>query len=78
MGNMHMSVVTNCPCGSAHEMTPGILAIYDQVTAGADPLIKVQITGCGTWLIPRLYIACHGIKGAEVEALAAQYGWPAA
>ena len=72
------SVVTTCPCGSTHPMAPGVLAVLDQITAGLPATIAIDVVGSGKWLVPRVYIACHGIKGADVPALAEQYGWPAA
>lgn len=59
-------------------MTPGVLAAFDQVTAGLPETIPVEVTGSGKWLVPRIYIACHGLKGHELAGLAEQYGWPSA
>lgn len=67
---------TDCPCGEHHELAPGILAVYDQVTAGLDPSIKVQVAGIGSWSVPRVYLACHGVIGGELPELAERYGWP--
>lgn len=69
-----LSEVDGCPCGDRHLMTPGGLAALEQVTAGLDPLVTVGMPG-GAWRVPRLYIACHGLKAADLPQLAAVYGW---
>lgn len=30
----------------------------------------------GCWRVPRIYIACHGIKSETLAALARRFGWP--
>lgn len=59
-----------CPCGDAHEALLPLLAVLRDVP----PTIPVT-TLAGSWAVPRLYIAAHGLKGFEVPMLAARYGW---
>ena len=69
-----LSEVTGCCCGDRHLMTPGGLAALERVTAGLDPLVTVS-TPAGAWRVPRLYIACHGLKAADLPRLAGVHGW---
>jgi len=29
----------------------------------------------GNWRVPRVFIACHGLKAADLPAVAARYGF---
>jgi len=49
-------------------------AAFRSVTAGLDLAVAVR-TPDGCWLVPRLYIACHGLKAAELPELAGRYGF---
>jgi hypothetical protein len=40
----------------------------------SDPLVTLS-TLLGSWRVPRISIAAHGIKAADVARLAEQYGW---
>lgn len=62
-----------CDCGTAHQAPPAVAAFI--AALGRD--VKVTAGTSGTWLVPRIYIAAHGIKAAEVPALAERYGWKA-
>jgi hypothetical protein len=33
------------------------------------------LPGGGSWRVPRLFIACHGLKATDLPQLAAVYGW---
>jgi hypothetical protein len=66
--------VIGCPCGASHQMDARTKAEYDKVTAGIDPLITVT-TGAGSWRVPRIFIACHGVKASELAEVAEQYGF---
>lgn len=72
MGRM-VSVI-GCPCGDSHPMDARTKAEYDKVTAGVDPLITVTI-GAGSWRVPRIFIACHGVKPVELPEVAEQHGF---
>lgn len=63
-----------CPCGEQHLLPAQPLLEFD-TALGAD----ITVTGtAGSWLVPRVFIAAHGLKEAELPALAAAYGWPEA
>jgi hypothetical protein len=66
--------VDDCPCGSQHTLSWDSWVAYERVTEGQPPTVMIA-TPEGSWLVPRLYIACHGLKASEVPALAKQYGW---
>lgn len=64
-----------CPCGEVHELPASVRAAYESVTAGLPPLMRVFVPDVGCWLVPRIYIAVHGLKADELPALAEQYGF---
>ena len=66
--------VDDCPCGSGHEMPHAALDAYRRVTAGKPATVPLSTTR-GTWRVPRIYIACHGIKADELPEIAARYGF---
>lgn len=66
--------ITNCCCGVVHRMTRDSWNKFQSVTRGKHPNMPVG-TGLDCWLVPRVYIACHGIKATELPALARQYEW---
>jgi hypothetical protein len=74
------TVPFECPCGSVHEFPavrhtvrgprPAVLA--DLLRRRPRP--KVTVPG-GTWRVPRVWVAAHGLKADELPALAERYGW---
>ena len=48
---------------------------FDQVTAGLDATVTIAVSGRGAYRVPRLYIACHGLRAADLPAIAAQLGF---
>lgn len=66
-----------CPCGEAHEMTSQVREAYENVTLGLPPAVKVT-AGQRAWLVPRIFIAVHGLKAGELPGLAERYGFPEA
>lgn len=71
-----MSVtVKGCPCGKAHQMASDSWAQLQRVTKSLNPLVQVTDGKVDTWLVPRLYIACHGLVWAELPVLAERYGF---
>lgn len=64
-----------CPCGEVHELSASVRAGYESVTAGLPPSVPVAVPGVGRWLVPRIYIAVHGIKAQELPELAERYGF---
>jgi hypothetical protein len=69
-------MMDRCPCGRAlHYENPKTQAQVQSYIDELGPDIKVE-TPAGAWLIPRHYIALHGIKAPDIPLLAAVYGWP--
>jgi hypothetical protein len=66
--------VDGCPCGVLHMMSADVLATYGHVTAGLPSTVTVE-TPDGRFAVPRIFIACHGLKAADLPALAARYGF---
>ncbi|HMH89938.1 MAG TPA: hypothetical protein VK586_02510 [Streptosporangiaceae bacterium] len=66
--------IAGCPCGQVHHLGQDRLAVLHGATGGLPPGIRVQ-TPAGAWVVPRLYIAMHGLAATDVPALAAKYGW---
>lgn len=64
-----------CPCGEQHDPAVEMAAAYFENTFGETVVVT---TPAGSWHVPRRWIAIHGLKGADVPALAAKYGWTAA
>lgn len=67
------SALERCPCGDIHELSAAVRAAYGQViTLAGNPTVVVE-TPDGRWRVPRIYIACHGLKAADLPALARRY-----
>lgn len=60
----------SCPCGQMHELGNAVTSLIE---AYGERVIVT--TSRGSWLVPRTYIAAHGIKGAELASLAGHYQW---
>lgn len=70
-----MRVVDGCCCGLSHRMSDASWRKYREVTRGKPDDVPVgNVYGC--WRVPRIYIACHGLKADELAVLAARFGWP--
>lgn len=66
-----MSVpLTRCPCGLSHDASEGVRALL----ATVEPNVPVR-TIWGTWSVPRVFIAAHGLKAFELPMLARKYGF---
>lgn len=68
-------IISGCPCGSPHECAAEAWAAFKRVTQGLSEDVPV-ITWQGTYVVPRIYIALHGISTTDLPGLAARYGWP--
>lgn len=64
-----------CPCGEVHELPAAVRTGYESVTAGLASSVPVKVPGTGCWLVPRIYIAVHGLKARELPELAERYGF---
>jgi hypothetical protein len=65
-------MVEGCPCGTVHEVDEGVWARFLRTAGGLSPDVTV-VTPDGRFLVPRRYIAIHGLKAAELPELAARY-----
>lgn len=64
-----------CPCGEIHFYPDGPTATYlAQMLLLLGSEIRVT-TPEDSWMVPRIFIAAHGLVAAELPALAARYGW---
>jgi len=64
-----------CPCGEDHLFLVGPGAVYLQgLILVRGPTVCIS-TAEGSWQVPRIYIAAHGMSAVELPALAALYGW---
>lgn len=63
-----------CPCGIVHELTPHTRTAYEDITAGLPYAVLVSVND-RAWQVPRIFIAAHGLKAAELPELAQRYGW---
>ncbi len=63
-----------CPCGQIHELSAGMRVAYENVTWGLPPTMLVEVAG-ERWRVPRIFIAVHGLKAAELPELATRYGF---
>lgn len=70
-----MAVIKGCPCGVTHEVDLPSQDSYERVTAGLPETVTIHVPGEGRWRVPRAFIACHGLKPAELPQLARQYGF---
>lgn len=64
-----------CPCGKPlHYTDPSLRAWVDDLVRTIGPCIRVK-TPFGTYMVPRHYIALHGLEGNEVHRMAKRYKW---
>jgi hypothetical protein len=63
-----------CPCGDARELSASVRFYYEATTPIAGDRAKIT-TADGTWLVPRIFVAVHGLKAAELPMLAGRYGF---
>ena len=68
------ATIGGCPCGAVHEMSRAAAAAYESVTAGKPAAVPLSTTA-GSWLVPRVFIACHGVKADDLARLAERYGF---
>ena len=63
-----------CPCGEIHELSAAARAAYENVICDLEPDVRIKVPG-GCWRVPRIFVAVHGLKAAELPALAERYGF---
>jgi hypothetical protein len=66
--------VNYCPCGTPHLISRRVWKQFRAVTENLPPDETVT-TPAGSWQVPRVYIAAHGLIAAELPGLAQYYGW---
>lgn len=60
----------SCPCGKGLHYTNATTAeMVKEMVCAFGPLLLVKVPGLGTWLVPRHYIALHGLKAADLPNL---------
>jgi hypothetical protein len=65
-----------CACGEPlHYRNPRFQALIESLVAQLGPDIRVTLPGGRSWMVPRHYIALHGVGNGELAYLAAKYGW---
>lgn len=65
-----------CDCGQLlHYSSPETRYYVEEQIRRLGSTVRVS-TQAGCWLVPRHYIALHGIKGYDVKELAIKYKWP--
>lgn len=68
----------SCPCGRPlHYADPDIQALVERMvtTQGADEAITVMTVPERTWMVPRHYLALHGLSADDLPRLAAELGF---
>jgi hypothetical protein len=63
-----------CPCGDDHAASRSWGLVASLIKEKGEH-VPVHVEGVGGWLVPRVYIAFHGLFAREIPALAKRYGW---
>lgn len=64
-----------CSCGEDHAGDLRLVVVADLVAQHGETIVVTLMDGRGSWLVPRIWIAFHGLKADEVPELAKWYGW---
>lgn len=64
-----------CPCGEDHDESTDAWKAVRNLVEKLGALVTVTIGGVGSWKVPRVYIALHGLKAQDLPTLAQTYGW---
>jgi len=67
-----------CACGAPiawHQIDPHLRREVERLIEALGPSLQVTV-GERTWLVPRFYIAAHGLAARDLPQLAVRYGWP--
>ena len=69
--------MNTCPCGEKlHYADHDDEAVVRLMVLQFGPDVKMVSLATGrAWMVPRHYVALHGIKERELPALAAQHEW---
>jgi hypothetical protein len=63
-----------CPCGDIHEFSAATRAAYENITRGLPETVLISVSG-RAWLVPRIFLAAHGLPAADLPELAGRYGF---
>lgn len=63
-----------CPCGAIHEFSAETRAVFLRMLLNYGTESKIT-TPQGTWMVPKVYIAAHGLRADELPHLAKVYGF---
>lgn len=63
----------NCPCGQEHIGSPSLPHVAKLVQELGETVVVTA--PAGSWHVPRVFIAMHGLKAEELASLADKYGW---
>ncbi len=71
------SLVDQCPCGRLlHYSNPQNEYMIRQMVRELGPEIRVTLLdGSRSWMIPRHFLALHGLKGQELVEVTRKYGF---
>ena len=72
MAKTGLTTIGGCPCGAVHERSRAAAVAYEKVTAGKPATVTLSSTA-GSWLVPRIFVACHGIKADDLAQIAERY-----
>lgn len=64
-----------CPCGDPHQHSVVAASFVESVIRDQGRQMKVSNTSGRMWLVPRIYIALHGLRVIDLPELAARYKW---
>ena len=64
-----------CPCGQVHRFPDLVAQHYLRRCIDELGDTVLVTTPAGSWLVPRVYIAAHGLAARDLPLLAAVYGW---
>ena len=67
-----------CPCGEPlHYRRPESQAKVEDLIAKLGSNVEIRLPSGKGWMVPRHYIALHGVRATALPTLASRYGWEA-
>jgi hypothetical protein len=58
-----------------HELSAPARLLFSLVTGGLPPEVIIRVPGLAAWKVPRIFIAVHGLRAADLPDLAPRYGF---
>lgn len=77
---MAVTMADVCDCGKTlqlHYRNPRTFKAVEAMVAKFGATVKIT-SPAGSWMVPRHYVATHGLRGSALPELAAKYGWATA